>query len=480
MHPQFQISGIFHGDEPVVVIAAADALTANGRRVQWRVESFREMAASRGFVRVGPSGVPNAAVLDAIVLSGVAAISIDLGAGSLGLAVSVAPTEEWRDALRSRDSVTVLLVRPRRLRRTSTVASLARSGRVFSGTAKLVSVDRAQIADRYQFLSREAIALPIPQVQTALLDTSVLVDLERAAAGRGDPRLWAATQQLVLQLIPMDAFPGPGILEVLCTRNSETLNTDRAHSLAAAVNAWFDGGIARALSLEAVRSAYREQLGGDLLDPIPFRIEDHLSQQVFYASLLKLACLWPQARNGFKARQRIDLFAQFVQWMAHDLRIASPLPLQIARDRLVGPQGNAASYTDRLIKLSQQPLDDLWGASWDLALLDLIATFEAGAVTDIEGREVVVVTADRGIVDLRGRIIDLHDVVDFSVGRMPLKLARVDVDKRLHHHAAEIALLSMVPNDSAIARAEAGADRSVAHIAQLIAQLEPEVVAGLG
>ena len=261
VHPQFQISGVFHGDEPVVVIAAADALTANGRRVQWRVESFRAMAASKGFVRVGSSGVPNDAVLDAIVLCGVAAISIDLGAGSLGVAVSVAPTEEWRDAQRSRDEVTVLLVRPRRLRRTSTVASLARSGRVFSGTAKSVSVDRAQLASRYQFLSRAAITLPVPQAQTALLDTSVLVDLERAAAGRGDPRLWTATQQLVLQLIPMDAFPGPGILEVLCTRSSETLNTDRAHSIAAAVNAWFDGGIARALSLEAVRSAYREQLG---------------------------------------------------------------------------------------------------------------------------------------------------------------------------------------------------------------------------
>ena len=201
---------------------------------------------------------------------------------------------------------------------------------------------------------------------------------------------------------------------------------------------------------------------------------------MFYASLLKLACLWSQARNGFKANQRVDLFAQFVQWMAHDLKIASPLPLQIARDRLVGPQGNAASYTDRLIKLSKQPLDDLWGASWDLALLGSIASFEAGEVTDIGGRDVVVVTADRALVELRGRIIDLHDVVDFPVGRMPLKLARMDVDKRLHHHAAEIARLSLVPNDSAIARAEAGADRSVAHIAHLIAQLELEVVATLG
>ena len=101
-------------------------------------------------------------------------------------------------------------------------------------------------------------------------------------------------------------------------------------------------------------------------------------------------------------------------------------------------------------------------------------------MTDIGGRDVVVVTADRALVELRGRIIDLHDVVDFPVGRMPLKLARMDVDKRLHHHAAEIARLSLVPNDSAIARAEAGADRSVAHIAHLIAQLELEVVATLG
>lgn len=77
--------------------------------------------------------------------------------------------------------------------------------------------------------------------------------------------------------------------------------------------------------------------------------------------------------------------------------------------------------------------------------------FEAGAVTDIEGRDVVLATADRGLVQLRERIIDLPGFVEVPFGRMPGKLARFDVDRRLHHQKAEITHLSGLPNQSAMA-----------------------------
>ncbi|HAM22192.1 MAG TPA: hypothetical protein DCQ04_07950 [Actinobacteria bacterium] len=479
VHPQFQISGIFYRDEPVVVIAATDALTVEGRRVAWRLESFRDLAKSKGFARASALELPDTFLPNATVLCGVAAISVALGAGALDHAVSIAPTDEWRSAVSQRDAVGVLLVRPRRRRRTSSVASLLRSGRAFAGVATSVSLDGSLIAGRYQFVGHQATAVPVPKVHTVLLDTSVLVDLEHAAAGRGSPKGWLAIQHLALQLAPMDVFPGPGILEVLCERGSDSLNTNRAHSIAAAMNAWFDGGIVRTLSLEAVREAYREQMGRDLLEALPFRVEEHIHQQVFYASLLKLACLWSRARGGFKARERVGLFSEFVHWMSHELRVVSPLPLQIARDRLVGPQGYPASYTDRLMKLGKDPLDDLWGASWDLVHLESITMFEAGGVTDIEGRDVVLATADRGLVQLRERIIDLPGFVEVPFGRMPGKLARFDVDRRLHHQKAEITHLSGLPNQSAMARLEAQADRSPSHIAPLIAQLELDVVAAL-
>ena len=62
---------------------------------------------------------------------------------------------------------------------------------------------------------------------------------------------------------------------------------------------------------------------------------------------------------------------------------------------------------------------------------------------------------------------------------MPAKLARIDVDRRLHHHQAEITYLSELLNQAALARLEARADRSPSHIAALIAQLELDVVAAL-
>jgi len=477
--PQFQISGIFIRDEPIVVIAASDALTDGGTRVAWSMKAFRTLAASKGFARVTSREMPNALLPGATVICGVATITLDLGAGSLDAEILVAPTEQWREALRDRQMVGVLFVRPRR-GKDSSVASLTRSGRVFGGTASVLLVDSAAVGARYQFVGGQGAAPPLPHMQSVLLDASVLVDLERAAAATGNPTLWAPAHQLALQLVPMDVFPGPGLLEVLCTREEGAQGWDRAHSLIAAVNAWFDGGIARASSLDEVRAAYRQQMSEDLLDRVPVPLEAHFEQQVHYASLLKLASLWARARGGFRARQRIELFSEYVHWMANDLRLSSPLPLQIARDRLVGPQDGAASYTDQLMKLGKRPLDDLWGASWDLVHLAATAMFERGSVADIEGRAAVLVTADRGLVQLRHRIIDLPDEVDTPSGRVPLKLAQTDVDKRLQMHEDKIAQLHSVLIDSAKERVEGRALRtSPEHVSRLIAQLELDVVAAL-
>ena len=168
-------------------------------------------------------------------------ITLELDGRSLAVAVSVAPTERWRDEVRKRDVVTVLFIRPRRLR-SSSIRSLIRAGRVFGGVATAVSVDGLSLARRYQFVGGQGVESPIPQTHSVLLDVSVLVDLERAAAKRGDPNLWPAAQQLALQLVSMDVFPGPGLLELLYDRGANSLNWDRIQSVLAAVNAWFDGG----------------------------------------------------------------------------------------------------------------------------------------------------------------------------------------------------------------------------------------------
>ena len=266
--------------------------TLSGSLVAWRVGSYRALAASKGFVRLKRPNSTIEGVAGAIVVCGVSSITLELDGRSLAVAVSMAPTERWRDEVRKRDVVTVLFIRPRRLR-SSSIRSLIRAGRVFAGVATAVSVDGVSLARRYQFVGGQSVESPIPQAHSVLLDVSVLVDLERAAAKRGDPNLWPAAQQLALQLVSMDVFPGPGLLELLYDRGANSLNWDRIQSVLAAVNAWFDGGVARASSLEAVRAAYVCQLGKNLIDS-DLRHEEHFVQQVYYASLLKLACLWTE------------------------------------------------------------------------------------------------------------------------------------------------------------------------------------------
>ena len=89
----------------------------------------------------------------------------------------------------------------------------------------------------------------------------------------------------------------------------------------------------------------------------------------------------------------------------------------------------------------------------------------------------MLVTADRGLVKLRDRIVDLPEAPDLPRGPMPLKLGRVDIDRRLHEHADEIARLSGVPNESALARLDADADRpNLDGLSHVIENLELELL----
>ena len=211
-------------------------------------------------------------------------------------------------------------------------------------------------------------------------------------------------------------------------------------------------------------------------------------RQAFRAACVRRVCSRPPRHLELLGQKLGQLPAPVVEprmiglppSMAHDLKLSSPLPLQIARDRLVGPQGATSSYTDQLMKLGKSPLDNLWGAAWDLVHLDATTLFQSGAIADVDGRAVVLVTADRGLTQLRQRIIDIPDTVDTPLGPMPLKLGRNELDKRLQDQADKIAGINAVLNESVRARIEGRADRPTPEsISGLIPQLELDVVAAL-
>lgn len=113
---------------------------------------------------------------------------------------------------------------------------------------------------------------------------------------------------------------------------------------------------------------------------------------------MKLALLWLEGKGRLRARQRTELYEEFMSWMEYDLGVVCTLPLQVARDRLVGPQGRDTAYTDQLMKFSGRLLVELWGASWDLTHLAAIDLVQAGSLLDIGGRQVVLITADKALI----------------------------------------------------------------------------------
>lgn len=475
--PLLHLVASFKKDEPVLLIHGTDAITRSGRLVAWRPESFRALAAEFGFGPASEAPPFERPFTGLVVVSSSQTITIELNRRSLAAASVVQPSPRWRAAVESQGTVEVLLVRPRRYRRFN-LKALTKAKRVFVGVSAVVTVSETSWSTRYRFLGGRGSVDPISHAHSVMLDASVLVDLERAAAGTGNSELWTSVQQLALQLAHMDVLPGPGLLELLNERGAEQLRWDRGRNIIAAVNAWFDGGVHRAASLEAVRAAYVEQL--HQLDP-PASEHDHgyhFEQQAYYASLIKLACVWTQAKGRFGAKQRVQLYTEFVEWMADELRLACPLPLQVAQDRLVGPQGPAVAYTDKLIKLGKHPLDDLWGASWDLVHLSTIDMLQRSDIVDVQGRSMLLVTADRGLVELRHRIIDLNDVVRVPNGALvPLKASQFHVDHRLVDHEEVIARQAAYLNESVHTRLTSGANPpTLEEITSIIKSLESELL----
>lgn len=144
----------------------------------------------------------------------------------------------------------------------------------------------------------------------------------------------------------------------------------------------------------------------------------NISGSIFvnYASLLKLAQLWLRSQNspGFRARERIALFQEYLSFIATELDTVSAYPLKLATDLLLGDPKHT-QYVRRLLKFGRRILHDIWGAAWDLAQLNILEG--VGTIIDTEGRPLAMVTADKGLIELR----------DYSAWVATLGVGRNDV-----------------------------------------------------
>ena len=143
------------------------------------------------------------------------------------------------------------------------------NGRVYGGLATALVLANDLWKDRYTFLARSGPTCPVPTAYSVVLDSSVLIDLEQVVRGLRNDSYSRMVQELVLQLASLDVLPGLAMAELTSGPDNETrANTNRARLLHAAVNAWFDGGAARARFLTEVKSEYRNELSSPVVGPL--------------------------------------------------------------------------------------------------------------------------------------------------------------------------------------------------------------------
>jgi hypothetical protein len=326
---------------------------------------------------------------------------------------------------------------------------------------------------RYSLLPTSGDPGQLPRMSARIvLDSNVVIDLERAAKGRKVHDL-GALQALVIDLLTQDVIPGLGISESSWFSESNQHDDQIRKSLLAAMDAWFDHGMEGVLDLSDLKARWKLHYVESTQLPSHRSPSPGPWVRLFYVSFLKLDQLWSQV-NKFKANQRVDLFGEYCRFVSEDLQMVSAHALQVAHDRLIGP-GAAAQYTDKLLKFSKTaPLARIRAAAWDLFFVffsELMHDQDGGA------EHVLLATADGALPNLRRRL-QFAGMINVGESKLGLMVPTLDIDRRLEHRRQDIADAYRRLDDSVTSRFASTAEDIEGVIAELepwVARLEDEV-----
>lgn len=439
MIPRFQAVPVFYRQLPVLVYSAVDASSSRGQ-VQLRLKTMRDIAEGLGFT-VGDRylTLTNELPAGSLVLAGTLGALFEQDGIAIGhLAGMTPPDPAWLSAAEARKRVLVVLGVPGGDGEIDLRAMLG-AGRAFCGWAEAIVIPAISTdTGRYTVLGLDGQAVLQPTDQSVLLDANVLVHMEKAANGSSrDPDRDRDVQNAVLTLIHQDVVAGFAIGELGWDRASMMWDDSRARKLRATMNAWFDGGAQRAASIARVQHAYREEMQRPVEPDLEAR-KTFPTQLMFYVCLLKIAALWHEAEGGYRVLQRVDLYSRFAAWMRDELGLILSYPMQVAHDRFVGPQQReAVEYIDRLLKLGKIPLQDLWGAAWDLAHLSNVDQAVDPDYLESAGRAPHLLTGDAALTYLRERLKLATMQLNSSESVVFMRHSAV-LDSRLAGHEARI------------------------------------------
>jgi hypothetical protein len=439
VQPMFVSHALFYRGRPLIILSAQSGKMGAGL-VKVETSTMHRIAKDLGLFTLDRYLKPLHRAPELFVLCRSNSVTIERNGSVLSVARHFTPDIAWLDEAERTSEVLIVVCVPNNPGAVD-IAKLISAGRAFGAVASCVRVHDLVGDGRYQFLGGTTSVEPVSGQHSILCDSNLLINLDSVARGTGDPtsKLAATVQQVVLRMIHSDVLPALGLLELTIDRATGQFDRGRAQELAAAKEAWFEGGARRAASIPEVRNAYETHLQNPALIGIDFGEVIYPHQPVFFACLVKLAALWVQARGQFRALQRVDLYKQFTEWMSNELGLVLAFPLVIAHDRLVGPQGQSVAYVDKLLKLGKNPLQDLWGAAWDLSHIASVDLAEEGStVVDFEGRDGCLVTADQALPKLRERIRHATTLMDDDRVALVGKLVWRQLDPRLRDHVQTV------------------------------------------
>jgi hypothetical protein len=225
-----------------------------------------------------------------------------------------------------------------------------------------------------------------------VLDTDVLIEIERfCIAPNAQHQRTERTRQLLLNLAYRHTLPGLALAQVYQAGRRST--NPQAATLAAK-------------TVHEVMGWDREQLSSHRSASSTFRsgsLEDFegtassAAMLALYAGVLRLRRVW---RPSASLTNRAVAFETFVSWIRRDLRLSSPLLIQLAANLLVSSD-LAHRQASRLLHfrvgpVNQAALDGLWGTAFDLFLL---TAFPSVSLED-EVMEPVLLTFDTGLAQM--------------------------------------------------------------------------------
>jgi hypothetical protein len=240
---------------------------------------------------------------------------------------------------------------------------------------------------RYRVLTLDSVlqALP-PGPVTAALDANVVVDMERGAKGK-IPETSSVYRELTVLTRALRGRPTIAAYAVaeLCADRTMGWDADRQAEVIAGIEHWLGPVRRRTPSTEQM---YERSVQGTRL---------------LYASLLKAATLWlrAQQRPGFRPRERIDLYREYVQFVEFDLGGVSVYTLKVTLDLLLG-HPTETRYARGLLKFGTNLEADLWGAAWDLMHLNLMES-TVDSARGFGRRRGCLVTADKSLAGVRDK-----------------------------------------------------------------------------